>query len=265
MPTKYFFIDAACLDNRVQQIANLFCDGDDLEINWPALAGSYRKVFFYDALPGQKRGEDESDFSKRYSQAERRHEYLQTLDRYRVYQGDARWRKGRGHEQKKVDVMITVDMLKHTIRGNMDEATLVASDVDFRPLLDALSDEGMFTRLIYNPKNTSTELLGSADSRTALTASYINGWFTPESQEKTGIIGSRSRGVLPIGELVREPKNPKFGKMKMVTGVHPDGRSRYFLSWKEPNIGNDWISISAWTTKALVALAKEDYDIEITS
>lgn len=110
-----------------------------LELDWRRISHGYRKVFYYDALPGKQQSESDQDFNQRLTKAEGFHLYLQTLDRYRVNEGSLRWRKGRGNEQKKVDIMIAVDMLKHTIRKNMDEAALVASDVDFRPLLDALN------------------------------------------------------------------------------------------------------------------------------
>jgi uncharacterized LabA/DUF88 family protein len=66
------------------------------------------------------------------------------VDRVHVYEGDARRRRKRGLEQKKVDVMIAVDMLTHTFRRNMHEATLLTGDNDFKPLVDALVHEGMF-------------------------------------------------------------------------------------------------------------------------
>ncbi|MBD2254416.1 NYN domain-containing protein [Nostoc parmelioides] len=52
-------------------------------------------------------------------------------------------------EQKEIDIMIAVDMLTHSFQKNMDEATLLAGDLDFKPLIDALVLNGTeFLKLV---------------------------------------------------------------------------------------------------------------------
>jgi hypothetical protein len=55
----------------------------------------------------------------------------------------------------------------------MDKATLLTGDLDFKPLLDALILEGMYTTLWYDPRITSKELLYSADSNQVLLPSFL--------------------------------------------------------------------------------------------
>jgi hypothetical protein len=88
---------------------------------------------------------------------------IRALDRFHVALGEIKGR-GRNRRQKRVDVRLAVDMLMHTFRGNMDNATLLAGDVDFIPLIEALVREGM-NITIWHPPQASTELLGAADSR----------------------------------------------------------------------------------------------------
>lgn len=261
--TTYLFVDAAALDVRVRQISEKFAGGMPLKLNWPAVGRGYQKVFFYDALPGQKRSEPDKEYEMRRAEAEERHLYLQTLDRWRVYQGDARWRSGRGHEQKKVDVMIAVDMLKHTIRKNMDEAALLSSDVDFRPLLDALSDEGMFTTLVFNPRNTSAELLGAADARISLSASQIWRWLEKESQDAIGFLSERS--------IIYERRSGELITQWSLDDIHVEVRKKhpgsggssrglFEMEWREQK-SKVLSYISAERLESIYRLGEEDFGI----
>ena len=86
------------------------------------------------------------------------------------------------NEQKKVDVMIAVDMLAHTFRRNMHEATLLTGDNDLRPLVDALIHDGMFLNLWYPTGETSIEFLRAADTRRPLGIRTARSLLTLSSQ-----------------------------------------------------------------------------------
>ena len=73
--------------------------------------------------------------------------------------------------------MIAVDMLTHAHRKNMNRATLLAGDQDFRPLIDALVRDGMFVELMYDPVSISTELADAADSRISLHPYWLAEWL----------------------------------------------------------------------------------------
>ncbi|HXC56655.1 MAG TPA: NYN domain-containing protein [Rhizomicrobium sp.] len=128
-------------------------------------------MFFYDALPIQRKGESAEAWRSRHETKQAHLERLALTDRFYVFEGDIR-RKGEElkdrPEQKKVDIAIAVDMLSHAFRRTMDEATLLTGDLDFRPLLDALAAEGMPTTLIH-PKHATVELKRSALIRVELT------------------------------------------------------------------------------------------------
>jgi len=64
--------------------------------------------------------------------------------------------------------MIAVHMLSHTIRRNMTKATLLTGDLDFKPLIYTLIQEGMFVTLWCEKSSTSKDLVYSADSRRGL-------------------------------------------------------------------------------------------------
>ena len=55
----------------------------------------------------------------------------------------------------------------------MGECTLLAGDIDFHPLIDALVREGMLVTL-WHPPQAPADLVNAADIRTALTAQSLN-------------------------------------------------------------------------------------------
>lgn len=259
VPTRYMFIDAASLQARLKAFSERYSSGAPLQLRWEAVGAGHEKVFYYDALPGQRRTEPDEEFAVRWAEAERLQVYLQTLDRYRVYQGDARWRSGRGHEQKKVDVMITVDMLKHTIRRNMDQATLLASDVDFRPLLDALVDEGMFVTLMYNPWNTSQELLGAADARIALSPGKIWSWLDQKSRSLVGFLSESGHADRRKGHLLDSWQDPVVGLVELRRKNPDEGGwsdASFYCQWQEPG-QTLWTEVAAANEQLTRLLAEE--------
>jgi hypothetical protein len=112
----YLFVDGGALRGRLQNLSNRFFGGVALTIDSSTVAGIYTKVFYYDALPVREDGEAEKDYEMRVKPQKDMLDAVASVDRVRVYEGDARRRRKRGLEQKKVDVMLTVDMLTHAFR-----------------------------------------------------------------------------------------------------------------------------------------------------
>lgn len=180
---KYLFIDGACLDDILTRIGNDFFNGDKVELRYEFLGHPYDKVFYYDALPKKNKTESEKDYSIRYSQKVSFLNSLKLKDKFHVYEGVVFERREQLN-QKAVDIMIAVDMLRHSFRRNMNKATLLTGDMDFKPLLDALVLEGMYTTLWYDPRITSRELLYAADSSQILNLNTIYTYSTDSFKEK---------------------------------------------------------------------------------
>lgn len=108
---KYLFVDGASLSCLLEDISKRYFDGVSIELDYNQLGNSFTKIFYYDAIPVKNPDELESEYVKRIAGKEKQLRHIRSFDRYHVYEGDARRRKGRGLEQKKVDVQITVDML----------------------------------------------------------------------------------------------------------------------------------------------------------
>jgi uncharacterized LabA/DUF88 family protein len=170
---KYLFVDGGCLRVCLDRMSTTYAGGAALDLDYGRLTNTYSKVFYYDALPERKSDEDDQTHTRI---APQRHLFdrLSNLDRFHVYEGDVRRSSARrGPEQKKIDVMIAVDMLTHSFRRNMHEATLLTGDLDFKPLIDALVQEGMFVTLWYPPGTTSKELIAAADRSQRLSVASV--------------------------------------------------------------------------------------------
>lgn len=180
---KYLFIDGACLDDILTRIGNELFNGDKINLRYEVFGHIYDKVFYYDALPRKNKNESNEEYAIRYTQKESFLNSLKLLNKFHVYEGVVLER--REHlNQKAVDIMIAVDMLRHSFRRNMNKATLLTGDLDFKPLLDALVLEGMFTTVWYDPRITSKELLYAADSNQIFDLSTIYTYASDFFKEK---------------------------------------------------------------------------------
>jgi uncharacterized LabA/DUF88 family protein len=67
-------------------------------------------------------------------------------------------------EQKRVDVLLSVDMARHSAAGHIQHVILVAGDSDFIPAIEATKESGATVSLWYSDENTvHKDLLDSAD------------------------------------------------------------------------------------------------------
>lgn len=179
----YLFVDGGSLRGRLKNWSEKYFGDAILDIDFGKVKGEFTKVFYYDALPVREKNETEVDYNARIAPNKAVLDSAAAIDGVHVYEGDARRRRRRGLEQKKVDVMLTVDMLTHSFRKNMHQATLLTGDNDFKPLVDALVQDGMFVTLWFPTGETSAELIQAADARRPLNMRAMRDLLTDESQE----------------------------------------------------------------------------------
>ncbi|HSA15360.1 MAG TPA: NYN domain-containing protein [Spirochaetota bacterium] len=67
-------------------------------------------------------------------------------------------------EQKRVDVLLSVDMVRHSAAGHIQHVIVVAGDSDFIPAIEATKESGATVSLWYGDENTiHRDLLALAD------------------------------------------------------------------------------------------------------
>ena len=186
---NYLFIDGGCLRNILSDYSNLYFGGVPIDLNYAAFTSMFSKVFYYDAIPIKKENETDSVYTNRTKGIELLIEHLEDKDRFHIYLGKSHIRRKR-IEQKQVDMMIAIDMLKHTYNRNMHRATLLTTDSDFIPLLDTLVENGMDVTLWYAKTSNciaSKDLIKAADRRNRINIDQILKGSTIEFQEKFGL------------------------------------------------------------------------------
>ncbi len=175
-PTKYLFVDGAYLYRTFARISDRYFGGVPLKVDYNRLADGARKVFYYDCLPGRRESDPDEAFKKR---VEDRTAFFQRLRGIRGWHVQLGSIKGEGDKlrQKQVDTMLSVDMLAHSYRRNASEISLIAGDLDFKPAVDALVQDGMYVVLHYDKSHVSSELMASADDRRPIDIHSIRNWL----------------------------------------------------------------------------------------
>ena len=178
---KYLFIDGGCFRQLIEDTSQRYQSFSLSHIDWLKLVRGFTKIFYYDSLPPRKKKEDEDAFLERVESQETFFNALRSIPGVHVYEGDAR-RRRKIIQQKKVDIMIAVDMLTHSFRRNMHQASLLTADLDFKPLVDALVQDGMQVELWYPYGKPNKELVYAADRRRPLTYLDLYLWSTDSYQ-----------------------------------------------------------------------------------
>lgn len=180
-PTSYIFIDGGNLRKELERFGQRYAGGGPVRLNWTAVRSQHRKAFYYDAIPAQLPQEDENAYAHRVEPNRAEIRLIERVESFHVRTGDIRDRRRSGRTQKMVDVQFTVDALQMAGRGLFTSVTLVAGDLDFKPLVTALVDLGIDVSLLYPVGATSDELIAAADRAWPLDAQQIYAWVDREA------------------------------------------------------------------------------------
>ena len=171
------FIDGAYLDYVLKE------EFGGVHISYRALSermagdSDILRTYYYHC-PSYQGNPPTQEERERYSAQRRFFDTLERLPRYTVRLGrlalrgvDARGRPR--YEQKRVDILLGVDMVQLAAKQNIQEALLLAGDSDFIPAVTAAKIEGVVVKLFHGQKPHS-DLWREADERTRINQDLIN-------------------------------------------------------------------------------------------
>jgi len=115
---------------------------------------------------------------------QRFHAALRRLPRFEVKLGRVAYRgndfEGKPiYEQKRVDLLLGMDLILHSVKRTVDEVFLVTGDSDFIPAIQAAKTEGVITYLVYSG-TVYQDLFDAADERIEITPDIVDGALMPE-------------------------------------------------------------------------------------
>lgn len=165
---RYLFVDGAYLRARHAEALNsVFGDTADLHLAdlRTIFPGRIQRVYYYDSLHDiPKAGETEEQLKARVEAQQKFFDEVQSYEGFHVRLGSLSG-TSRRFRQKEVDILLAVDALDHAFRRNMSEVTLLAGDLDFAPLVEALVQLGVWVEIWYDPRSVGKRLLEVADKR----------------------------------------------------------------------------------------------------
>lgn len=244
MSTRYLFVDGGYLRKVIEQMTEeSFGAGVSIQIDYVQLGHGFRKCFYYDCVGPRRKDESETAYAARVVSQRSEFSRIRMLDGWHVTEG-VMVGEGARARQKQVDIQIAVDMLSHAHRRNMDELDFVAGDQDFKPLIEALVRDGMYVRLIYDPKHASEALVEAADAQRKITLYNIAELWATEAFRKAFPLPHRvsyiGRNQSLMRELLETGLAP-FGPVELwragdvFTIVYPDKLNvNHVMHWTHP-------------------------------
>lgn len=146
--------------------------------DWIADGIDVLRTYYYHYLPYQSNPPTEEE-RKRFSKAQSFFEALKKYPRYEVRLGKLEFRglsqDGRPiFEQKRVDILLGVDMVMLASKQRITHAAIITGDSDFLPAIRAAKQEGVITKLYYSKKYMPhDDLFNEVDERIAITPEVV--------------------------------------------------------------------------------------------
>ncbi len=134
------------------------------------------RTYYYHSSPYQSNPPTKEE-SERYARKERFFASLERLPRYEVRRGRV-GRRGPDkngnykYEQKMVDVLLSIDLVKFSSKGKITHAVLIAGDGDFVPAVKMAKDEAVIVYLVYG-ESRHDALWKEVDERMEITQEFV--------------------------------------------------------------------------------------------
>ncbi len=168
------------------------------------------KLFYYDCSEDEaKPSQSNQDFELTRQEQEQRHEAIRSVAGWHVREGRMAGSRKGGRSQKRVDVLLTVEMMNHSIAKNAKKVILIAGDDDFTPLVDELIRHGTYVEVWSDKACTSKYLSDSADRSVSIDFWFL--WFLMPSV-------FQSSHPIPLRDGLTIP--PPFDNLKWGRGIN---------------------------------------------
>lgn len=135
------------------------------------------RTYYYDCKSYMSLNPTENE-RERQARQEKFHKYLQRLPQFECRFGrlEKRWNEDGScsFEQKRVDVMLSLDLATLSTKRLIRRAVLMTGDSDMIPAIQIAKNEGVIVELFCIPKSTHHELLQAVDIATPINQAFID-------------------------------------------------------------------------------------------
>jgi uncharacterized LabA/DUF88 family protein len=171
------FIDGAYLQNVLRYEFNR------PRLHWGKLATKIAggreilRTYFYDCLPYQS-NPPSNDEAERFGKKQGFLNAIGKYPRFEVRLGRLEYRGRDGNnqpifEQKRVDILMGVDLALLAAKHQITDAAIVAGDSDFLPAIEAAKPEGVVIHLFHG-QNTHRDLIQTCDENARIDQAFID-------------------------------------------------------------------------------------------
>jgi len=122
------------------------------------------RTYFYDCKPYVSEPPTDEEKAKA-SQYNKFANKVEGLPRFQMRFGKLRKNRDSTFEQKRVDILLAVELVRLSWSGQIGYAVIVTGDSDFVPAIEAAKDAGVITKLCYSRQSIHDELLSAVDER----------------------------------------------------------------------------------------------------
>lgn len=171
MDKSAVFIDGGYLDKVLKQEFDALRI-DYLKLSEAAAEGTNRlRTYYYHCMPHQGDPPTREE-RQRYSSMDSFLHRLRQLPRFEIRLGKLA-RRGIEFEQKRVDVLLSVDLVRMSWDHQIQQAIIFSGDSDYVPAIMAAKDAGVLVKVYYHPNSRHDELLQACDERTQITRELV--------------------------------------------------------------------------------------------
>jgi uncharacterized LabA/DUF88 family protein len=164
------FIDGGYFDNVLKNLGKLSIDFEALA-NMLCNNCERLRTYYYSCMPYQSNPPTD-DEKNRYANADKFLYNIRKLPRFEVRLGKLSYHDGK-FEQKRVDVLMSVDLVRMSWDKQIQRAFLVTGDSDFVPAVMAAKEAGVLVKVYYQQGTIHDELYDACDDREELTKAKL--------------------------------------------------------------------------------------------
>ena len=130
------------------------------------------RTYYYYCMPYMSNPSTEEE-KERYRKKQKIIYSLKKIPRFELRQGKLK-KQGGEFEQKRVDVMLCVDLVRLSWNKAISQCIIISGDDDLVPAIKDAKDAGVAVILYYSSKACSRELHGLCDERIEITNKLIS-------------------------------------------------------------------------------------------